>query len=235
MHAAEKGYQYVRVKTPGSDILWTLMFHANKMKATVLYETGHRNKKTVEHNWTFSTLCKQVDAVLGLHAFKVKPLKKMLQSPTFYHALSQLGNSWTLSPGLVTGLGLFQKKCVGGGGWTAKFFCPQCGCALELSESGGWRKKWTEDVMEVGCWHSLRINQFERHVQLSRFNNIFLFVDTTPIYHGPVARSYSDRIVLLVIAEATCYYAPRYQAPICSYEVRQFCPNMTKQHGSSSL
>ena len=53
MYAAEKGYQYVyvRVKTPDSDILCTLMLHANKIKATVLYETGHGNKKkAVAHN-----------------------------------------------------------------------------------------------------------------------------------------------------------------------------------------
>jgi len=44
-YAAEKGYQYVRVKTPDSDILWILLFHADKIKATALYETGHGNKK----------------------------------------------------------------------------------------------------------------------------------------------------------------------------------------------
>jgi len=44
-NAAENGYQYVRVKTPDSDILWILMFHADKIKATTIYETGHGNKK----------------------------------------------------------------------------------------------------------------------------------------------------------------------------------------------
>ena len=129
MYAAEKGYQYVRVKTPNSDILWILMFHANKIKATVLYETGHGNKKRLLHITELSQhYVNKCDALLGLHAFagcdvtsafkgigKVKPLKKMLQSPTFCHTLSQLGNSWTLSPGLVAGL--------------EKFVCALCGKA----------------------------------------------------------------------------------------------------------
>jgi len=120
MYAAEKGYQYVRVKTPDSDILWILMFHANKIKATVLNETGHGNKKRLLNITELSQhYVNKCDALLGLHAFTscdvtsafkrigLKPLKKMLQLPTFCHALSQLGNSWTLSPGLVTGLEKF--------------------------------------------------------------------------------------------------------------------------------
>jgi len=111
----------LRVKTPDSDILLILMFHANKIKATVLYETGHGNKKRLLNITELSQhYVNKCDALLGLHAFtgcdvtsafkgigKVKPLKKMLQSPTFCYALSQLGNSWTLSPGLVTGLEKF--------------------------------------------------------------------------------------------------------------------------------
>ena len=111
------------------------MFHANKIKATVLYETGHGNKKRLLNITELEHYVNKYDAVLGLHAFtgcdvasafkgKVKPLKKMLQSPTFCHALSQLGNSWTLSPGLVTGLGLLQKKCVGG---VQRFFVHRLG------------------------------------------------------------------------------------------------------------
>ena len=70
MYAAEKGYQYVRVKTPNSDILWILMFHANKIKAAVLYETGHGNKKRLLNITELSQhYVNKCDALLGLHAF----------------------------------------------------------------------------------------------------------------------------------------------------------------------
>ena len=67
-------------------------------------------------------------------------------------------------------------------GWTVIFFLSTGWSALELSLSGGWRRRMNEDVLGWGCWRCLRINQFKKHVQLSRLTNIFIFVDTIPIY-----------------------------------------------------
>ena len=48
-----------------------------------------------------------------------------------------------------------RKKILGGLDGNG-FCCPQGGGVLELSVSEGWRRKWTEDVLGVGCRHYLR-------------------------------------------------------------------------------
>ena len=46
------------------------MFHANKIKAAVLYETGHGNKKRLLNITELSQhYVNKCDALLGLHAF----------------------------------------------------------------------------------------------------------------------------------------------------------------------
>ena len=45
IYAAEQGYQYARVRSPDSDIFWILLYHAREIDITILFDTGHGNKK----------------------------------------------------------------------------------------------------------------------------------------------------------------------------------------------
>ena len=109
MYAAEKGYQYARVRSPDSDIFWILMYHARKINTTILFDTGLGNKKrlinitNISNHYT-EEMC---EAMLGLHTFtgcdsvssfrgigKVKPLKLLLKSPEHCYALKHLGDNW---------------------------------------------------------------------------------------------------------------------------------------------
>jgi len=68
-------------------------------------------------------------------------------------------------------------------------------------------------------------------VQLLRLTNIFVFFDTIPIYRTSVIYRYNS-IYWPISTLWACTVAMH---SICSYEVRQFCLNMTQQLGSSSL
>ena len=45
VYAASKGYEYVRVRTPDSDIFWILLYHARHINTTIFYDTGFGSKK----------------------------------------------------------------------------------------------------------------------------------------------------------------------------------------------
>ena len=112
MYAASKGYQYVRVKTPDSDIFWILLYHASAINTILLYDTGYGNKKRLINisrlsNHYSRNVC---NALLGLHALtgrdtvsafkgkgKVRPMKQLLKSPDFCDVLSKLGEQWELT------------------------------------------------------------------------------------------------------------------------------------------
>ena len=110
MYAREKGFQYVRVRSPDTDILFILLQYAADLLhgITVLFETGKGSKrKCIDVSDLAASLTpSQTSALIALHAFigcdstsafkgkgKVKPIK-LLKSDKYIDAFSKLGTSW---------------------------------------------------------------------------------------------------------------------------------------------
>lgn len=127
-YAAEEGYQYARVRSPDSDIFWILLYHARNITITILFDTGHGNKRRLINVTKLSEhysqqMCK---AMLGLHALtgcdsvscfkgmgKVKPLKLLIKSPTYCDALKHLGDDWDLDESVIDGCEKFTCAIYG--------------------------------------------------------------------------------------------------------------------------
>lgn len=45
MYASTHEYEYVKVRTPDSDIFWILLYHARKISSPILFDKGFGNKK----------------------------------------------------------------------------------------------------------------------------------------------------------------------------------------------
>ena len=54
IYAAKQGYQYARVRSPDSDIFWILLYHAREIDITILFDTGHGNKKRLINSTNLS-------------------------------------------------------------------------------------------------------------------------------------------------------------------------------------
>ena len=97
-YAADEEYNYVRVRSPDSDIFFILFYYASKINITLLFDTGSRCKRRLldisqfAHDFT-PFYC---SALLGLHAFsrcdttnafkgigKVKPIKLPQKKPRY--------------------------------------------------------------------------------------------------------------------------------------------------------
>ncbi len=114
----QEGYQYVRVGSPDSDIFWILLYHARKIDITILFDTGHGNKKHLLNITRLSQHYSEqmCDTMLNLHAFtgcdsvscfkgiwKIKPLKLLLKWPVYCDILKYLGEDWNLNEDLISG------------------------------------------------------------------------------------------------------------------------------------
>lgn len=112
-YAKEKGFKFVRVRSPDSDIFFILLKHAHELQGIdILFETGKGNKK---RRINIGKLAQELsplicDAFLGLHAFtgcdstsafrgkgKVKALKIVQKSKHFQKVFSALGESWEVT------------------------------------------------------------------------------------------------------------------------------------------
>ena len=109
---------YARVRSPDSDKFWILLYHATEIDITILFDTGHGNKKRLINITNLSEhYTKQMcEAILALHAFtgcdsvssfrsigKSKPLKLLLKSPVHCDALKHLGDDWNVDDDLLIG------------------------------------------------------------------------------------------------------------------------------------
>jgi hypothetical protein len=118
VYAANEGYQYVRVRSPDSDIFWILLYHANNIAITILFDTGHGNRKRLINITRLSEHYSQqmCEAMLGLHALtgcdstscfkgigKIKPLKLLLKSPAYCNTLRSLGDDWNMDENFIDG------------------------------------------------------------------------------------------------------------------------------------
>ncbi len=115
-HGVEKGYSYLRVRSPDSDIFFILLHYAKSFpNTTILFETGKGNNKRLNITEVAQKYTQQeCSALLGLHAFtgcdtcsafkgigKVKPIKVLQKNPRFSHVLEQLGDSWDIPDDLL--------------------------------------------------------------------------------------------------------------------------------------
>ena len=117
MYGAKIGYDFVRVRSPDSDIFFILLHHAPNICTQILFDTGTGNKKrllnvtkkAIELGPVYCT------ALLALHALtgcdttsslkgigKIKPTKILKKMPKFKEHLSNLGKSWTLSDSVAS-------------------------------------------------------------------------------------------------------------------------------------
>ena len=104
-YSAQYAYDYMLVRSPGSDTFWILLYHARSINLTTLFDTGHRYKKRLinikqlSHHYS-EDMC---NALIGLRTFtgcdsassfkgigKIKSLKTLLKSPTHCEALKIL-------------------------------------------------------------------------------------------------------------------------------------------------
>ena len=117
--AQDNGYEYVRVRSPDSDVFFILLHYVQEMTITVLFDTGTGNRRrlinmselaedfTAEYSTALAALhvfthCDTTSAFKGVG--KVKPIKLLQKNPKFQPILAQLGESWEPSPSLVSGL-----------------------------------------------------------------------------------------------------------------------------------
>ena len=110
-HAAALGYKNAVVRTPDTDILVILLYHAHAIKLTVYLDTGSRKHRQLLN---LSELAESLEedycaTLLGFYVFsgedctsafkekgKVGPLKKLEKNPRFQKAFRQLGDDWTV-------------------------------------------------------------------------------------------------------------------------------------------
>ena len=120
IYGKEQGYDYIRVKSPDSDIFFILL---HQLEGTiVLFETDFGNKQRLLNITELAESYTQryCSAYLDTYAFtgcdttsafkgigKVKPLKVLQKNPKFVEALGQLGESWNVSTELVDELEKF--------------------------------------------------------------------------------------------------------------------------------
>ena len=122
-HGRNRGYWYIRVKSPDSDVFFILLYYATKMTdVTVLFDTGTGNKKRLIN---ITAMAKEIpelraEALLALHAYcgcdttsafkgigHLKPLKILKKCAKFEQPLSMLGNCWDVSQELMEQLDAF--------------------------------------------------------------------------------------------------------------------------------
>ena len=118
-YAQDNGYEYVRVRSPDSDVFFVLLLYVHEMTITVFFDTGTGNRRRLinisELAEDFTT--EYATALAALHVFthcdttsafkgigKVKPIKLLQTNPKYQPILAQLGACWDPSPSLVCGL-----------------------------------------------------------------------------------------------------------------------------------
>jgi hypothetical protein len=128
-YAQSQNYEYVRVKSPDTDVFFILLHYARRLAdITVLFDTGTGNKKRLIN---VSELAQNYSeeyctALMALHAFcgcdstsafrgigKVKPMKTLLKMPQYVSVLAQLGERWDITSQLEDDLDAFTCAIYG--------------------------------------------------------------------------------------------------------------------------
>ena len=117
--AASQGYNFVRVRSPDSDIFYILIYYASNLDLTILFDTGTGNKRRLID---VTQLAKDLtpsycNALIGLHAFsrwdttsafkeigKVKPIEMLQTKRKYQETLKASAEAWSVSEDLSLGL-----------------------------------------------------------------------------------------------------------------------------------
>ena len=110
-YGAKLGYEFIRVRSPDSDIFFILLHHVSNIESTILFDTGCGNKRRLLNvtekakdlgQHTCSALmalhvltgCDTTSALKGIG--KVKPIKLLQKEEKFEDCLCQLGEFWDI-------------------------------------------------------------------------------------------------------------------------------------------
>ncbi|KAG1696097.1 Sucrase-isomaltase, intestinal [Nymphon striatum] len=117
--AEQEKDQFVRVRSPDSDIFFILLYYASNFNIRILFDTGSGNRRRLLDVTGMSKDFTPMycAALLGLHAFtrcdttsafkgigKVKPLKLLQQKPRYQEVFQSLGTTWRIPNELYQGL-----------------------------------------------------------------------------------------------------------------------------------
>ena len=125
----DKGYEYIRIKSPDSDVFFILLHFALTLpNVVILFDTGTGNKQrlinitelaegyTQNHCTTLMCLhaytrCDTTSAFKGIG--KIKPLKTLQKTPKFAAVLCRLGETWDITEDLLDELEEFTCAIYG--------------------------------------------------------------------------------------------------------------------------
>ena len=125
--AQDNGYEYVRVRSPDSDIFFILLL-VHELIITVLFDTVNGNRSCLINMTELAGdfTAEYANALAAVHVFthcdttcafkgigKVKPIKLMQKMPKFQPILAKISESWEISPSLVSGLKEFTCAVYG--------------------------------------------------------------------------------------------------------------------------
>lgn len=128
-YALEKGFEFVRVRSPDSDIFFILLFYAHKLTGLeLLFETGKGNKRRcINISKAADSLTPPLcNALLGVHAFtgcdstsafkgkgKVKAVKLVEKNVHFKELFMELGESWIVDENILSSIEKFTCALYG--------------------------------------------------------------------------------------------------------------------------
>ena len=125
-YAQDQGYEYVRVRSPDSDIFFILLHHASSLSCSIIFDTGTGNNK---HLINMTSLVENFTqeyctALTALHAFthcdstsafkgigKVEPIKVMQKNPRFQKVLAKLGEEWCVLEEVIHMCNIRKESC----------------------------------------------------------------------------------------------------------------------------
>ncbi len=139
LYANTLGYDYIRIRSPDSDIFFILLHYAVRVdKATLLFDTGAGNHRRLLNVKEIARDLPQefCTALLAMHAFsgcdstsafkgigKMKPIKTLQKRPKFVPVFAKLGDKWDVDDDVYAGLEEFTCALYG---------CPRLKCVNEV-------------------------------------------------------------------------------------------------------
>lgn len=130
-YARSQRYDFVRVKSPDSDVFFILLHYAASVDGiTILFDTGTGNKQRLINVSKIAADFGQEKstALMALHAYsgcdstsafrgigKIKPVKTLLRLPQYIPILNKLGDTWDLPEELNNQLDSFTCAMYGRG------------------------------------------------------------------------------------------------------------------------
>ena len=149
-HAVNLGYKNAVVRTPDTDILVILLYHAHTISLTIYLDTGSgKHRKLINLSDLAASLGESYcETLLGFYVFtgedctssfkgkgKVAPLKKLEKNPRFHKCFQQLGDDWNVNADVLKEV--------------EKFTCLMYGQSRETSVDGARVRRRRETHIQV--------------------------------------------------------------------------------------